>query len=56
MSNVTVRNSHLYGNGRGIIDGDISAGTRIIDNVIENNSMAQVHFHSNGTATARPAR
>ncbi len=49
VSNVIVRNSHLYGNGRGIIDGDISVGTRITGNVIENNSMAQVHFHSNGT-------
>ncbi len=49
VSNVTVQASHLFGNGRGIIDGDITVGTRIVDNVIEDNAMAQVHFHSNGS-------
>jgi hypothetical protein len=47
VSNVTVKNSHLFGNGRGIIDGHGTVGTRITGNVIENNSMAQVHFHAN---------
>jgi hypothetical protein len=48
VSNVMLQDSHLYGNGLGVIDGDITVGTVITGNVIENNAYAQVHFHSNG--------
>ena len=45
-SNITVANSHLYGNGRGITSGGGTSGVSITGNVIENNATAQLHFNS----------